>query len=321
MTEGGPEPLAVCLMGATATGKTDLALAVAERAPVSIVSVDSALVYRGMDIGTAKPDADTLRRVPHRLVNILDPAQPYSAGQFRRDALAAMADIAGDGRTPLLVGGTMLYFRALLHGLSPLPGADAAVRARLDARAESDGWPALHAELARVDPDAARRIHPNDAQRIQRALEVHEVSGRTMTDWQRAPDPHPLPWRTLRYALTVPDRRALVQRIEKRFDSMLCEGFVDEVAALYRRGDLTPETPAMRAVGYRQLWEHVAGRTSLAEARERAIVATRQLAKRQMTWLRSETGLIWVSLSGADQVDEVADRLAANIRKLADSLC
>ena len=314
-------PLAVCLMGPTATGKTDLALALAERLPVGLISVDSALVYRGMNIGTAKPDAGTLARVPHRLVDILDPAQPYSAGQFRRDALAAMDDIAADGRIPLLVGGTMLYFRALLHGLAPLPGADEGVRARLDARARRNGWPALHAELARVDPDAARRIHPNDAQRIQRALEVFEVSGRTISEWQNTPEADPLPWQTVRYALTVPDRETLLRRIEKRFDSMLCDGFVDEVVALYRRGDLDADTPSMRAVGYRQMWEHVAGRVSLAAARERAIVATRQLAKRQMTWLRSESGLTWLELPGPGDVNELADDLAANIRKLADSLC
>lgn len=283
----GPRPDAVLLAGPTASGKSDWALALAERLPLEIVSVDSAQVYRGFDIGSAKPGPELRARLPHHLIDIRDPAATYSAGEFVTDALGAIAAIRARGRLPLLVGGTMLYYRALVQGLAPLPQADPAVRAALDARAARDGWPALHAELARRDPLAASRIHPNDAQRIQRALEVLETTGRPLSEMQRGTAPvHGLALQ--RWALVPSDRRALAQRIEARFDAMLAAGFVDEVRALHARGDLPADAPSLRAVGYRQLWEHVAGRVDAAAAIERAKAATRQLARRQLTWIRAD---------------------------------
>jgi len=281
-------PLAIFLMGPTASGKTDLACALAARFGVELVSVDSALVYRGLDIGAAKPDAATLARYPHALIDIRDPAQPYSAAEFRDDALAAMRAITARGRVPLLVGGTGLYFRALQRGLSDLPEADPALRERLGDEAARLGWPALHARLARLDPPAAARIGANDAQRIQRALEVIELCGRRLSDLQRAGQGGALPWRVLKLALLPADRRELHARIARRFDAMLAAGFLDELRALRARGDLHADLPAVRAVGYRQGWEHLDGRIDAATFRERAIFATRQLAKRQITWLRSE---------------------------------
>jgi tRNA dimethylallyltransferase len=283
-------PPAIFLMGPTASGKTALACALSEQFPLDLVSVDSALVYRGMDIGTAKPDAATLARYPHALIDIRDPAQPYSAADFRTDALPTMQRIGARGRVPLLVGGTGLYFRALQQGLSDLPEADPAVRARLSAEAGQVGWPAMHARLARLDPLAATRIGPNDAQRLQRALEVMELTGRPLSELQRGGAATHFPWRVLKLALLPPDRRALHERIADRFDTMLAAGLLDEVRALRARGDLHAELPSMRAVGYRQAWEYLDGLTDAVEFRNRAIFATRQLAKRQITWLRGDHG-------------------------------
>jgi len=259
---------------------------------LELISVDSALVYRDMDIGTAKPDAATLARYPHALIDIRDPLQPYSAADFRADALPAMQQISARGRVPLLVGGTGLYFRALQQGLSDLPEADPLTRGRLSAEAEQLGWPALHARLAELDPEAARRIGCNDAQRLQRALEVIELTGRPLSELQRkgATRPTTFPWRVLKLALLPTDRGVLHARIAQRFDAMLAAGFLDEMRVLRARGDLHADLPAIRAVGYRQAWDHLDGLTDLAEFRERGIFATRQLAKRQITWLRSDFG-------------------------------
>lgn len=283
-------PLAIFLMGPTASGKTALACELADRFPLGLVSVDSALVYRGLDIGAAKPDAATLARYPHALIDIRDPAQPYSAAEFRVDALAAMQRIGARGRVPLLVGGTGLYFRALQQGLSDLPEADPATRARLAAEARQLGWPAMHARLASLDPLAAARIGCNDVQRLQRALEVIELTGRPLSELQRGGAAAIFPWRVLKLALLPADRQVLHERIARRFDAMLAEGFLDEVRALRARGDLHADLPAIRAVGYRQAWEHLDGLADVATFRERAIFATRQLAKRQITWLRSDVG-------------------------------
>lgn len=278
---------AIFLMGPTASGKTTLACALAEKFPLQLISVDSAQVYRGLDIGAAKPDAATLARHPHRMIDIRDPAQPYSAAMFRDDALAAMAEIAAAGCIPLLVGGTGLYFRALQHGLSEMPQANPAIRARLSAEAKRAGWPALHARLAARDPMAAARIRANDAQRIQRALEVIELSGMTLSALQSNAHKH-FPYRVLKLALIPQDRDRLRARITARFDAMLDAGFLEEVRRLRARGDLHADLPAMRAVGYRQAWRHLDGDLDAKEFRERAIFATRQLAKRQLTWLRGE---------------------------------
>jgi len=283
-------PLAIFLMGPTASGKTALACELADRFPLDLVSVDSALVYRGLDIGAAKPDAATLARYPHEQIDIRDPAQPYSAAEFRADALPVMQRISAQGRVPLLVGGTGLYFRALQQGLSDLPEADPATRARLAAEARQLGWPAMHARLASLDPAAAGRIGRNDAQRLQRALEVIELSGRPLSELQRGGAATHFPWRVLKLALLPAERRVLHERIARRFDAMLAEGFLDEVRALRARGDLHADLPAIRAVGYRQAWEHLDGRCDAATFRDRAIFATRQLAKRQITWLRSDYG-------------------------------
>ncbi len=274
-------------MGPTASGKTALACALAEKFALDIVSVDSALVYRGLDIGSAKPDAETLRRHPHRLIDIRDPSQPYSAAEFRDDALREMASIVASGRLPLLVGGTGMYFRALQYGLSDLPQADPDIRERLIEEAESLGWAALHARLAELDQAAAARIGPADAQRIQRALEVIELTGRPMSAQQTAL-PVPFAYRVLKLALIPEDRAALHARIADRFDAMLTAGLLDEVARLQLRGDLHADLPALRAVGYRQAWQHLEGAFDAAELRNYGIFATRQLAKRQITWLRSE---------------------------------
>ena len=281
-------PPAVFLMGPTASGKTALAVELVARLGCEIISVDSAMVYRGMDVGTAKPGADLLARAPHRLIDILDPSETYSAARFRADALREMAEVAASGRVPLLVGGTGLYFRALDRGLSALPTADPEVRRRLAAEAEAQGWPALHARLSRIDPDAARRIHPNDAQRIQRALEVWEVTGRPMTELLREPAGPGLPFRVIKVVLEPRDRAALHALIAERFHAMLRAGLVEEVEGLRARGDLRPELASMRAVGYRQVWLYLDGKTDHAAMVEQGITATRQLAKRQLTWLRGE---------------------------------
>jgi tRNA dimethylallyltransferase len=280
-------------MGPTASGKSELALRLAELQPFEIVSVDSAQVYRGMDIGTAKPDAATRGRVPHHLIDIRDPADSYSAGDFARDASAVMQDIWRRGRQPLLVGGTMLYFHALSAGIAKLPKADPEVRASILRQAANEGWSAVHAELAAVDPAAAARIHVNDPQRLQRALEVYRLTGETMTNLQRRRGSAFSGVEVLEFALAPLERRDLHTRIGMRFDAMLESGFVAEVRSLYERGDLRAEHPSMRAVGYRQLWRYLSGHGSLKEAREQSIVATRQLAKRQLTWLRRRANARW----------------------------
>ncbi|HVJ30321.1 MAG TPA: tRNA (adenosine(37)-N6)-dimethylallyltransferase MiaA, partial [Gammaproteobacteria bacterium] len=277
----------VCLTGPTACGKTELALELAQRVPLEIVSMDSALVYRGLDIGTAKPAPAIRSAVPHHLIDILEPTEAYSAGRFARDAGALIDEIRARGRLPLLVGGTLLYLRALRDGLAPLPRADAAVRAALDREAAEHGLQSLHERLRRVDPAAAERIAPSDRQRIQRALEVHALTNRPITELQRASDDRRRPG-VLAIALVPKSRAELGVRIEQRFDAMVAAGFREEVERLRGRGDLNPDLPAMRAVGYRQLWAHLDGRYSWEEARTKAIVATRQYAKRQMTWLRGD---------------------------------
>ncbi len=302
-------PPAVLLMGPTGTGKTDAALALAERLPLEIVSVDSALVYRGLDVGSAKPPRDVLDRVPHHLVDLLDPAEHYSAGDFLRDATRVIAEIHARGRVPLLVGGTMLYFRALQSGLADLPPADAAVRRELDARAAERGWPALHAELAAVDPDAARRIRPNDAQRIQRALEVWRLTGTPLSQLQRQDLRGAAVGDYLKLVLAPQARAALDERLAARFDAMMERGLLDEVRTLYGRGDLDGNRPALRAVGYRQLREHLAGECDLESARRNAIYATRQLAKRQLTWLRAEPGAEWFEPFAPGVVDRLVRRV------------
>jgi len=292
---------AVLIAGPTGAGKTDLALELAGRFPVEIVSVDSAQVYRGMDIGTAKPSAATRARVPHHLIDVCDPAEAYSAGRFRRDALDLIGAIRARGRLPLLVGGTMLYFRALMHGIAPLPEADPVVREGIDRRAAALGWPALHAELAALDPEAAVRIRPADGQRIQRALEVLELTGERLSRLQKLASPAPLAFAA--FALVPDDRVALYARIDARFHRMMEEGFLDEVRALRARGDLDPDLPSLRSVGYRQLWTHLAGACSLEQAVAEGQRATRNLAKRQLTWIRSEPA--WQPLRRLD-IEELA---------------
>ena len=281
-------------MGPTAAGKTDLALALSDHLPCDLIIVDSALVYRGLNIGSAKPEPDTLARYPHQLIDICDPSEPYSAAQFRRDALAAMAASASAGRIPLLVGGTMLYFKALMEGLADMPSADPAIRAKINALAVENGWPAVHAELAVVDPESAAHIHPNHSQRLSRALEVYQISGITLTEWQARQSEQKLPYQVHQFAIAPPDRAVLHRRIEQRLRQMFDSGFIDEVAGLMARGDLHPDLPSIRAVGYRQVWEHLRGDYDKSEAFERALIATRQLAKRQLTWLRGWSDLMWL---------------------------
>jgi len=280
-------------MGPTASGKSTLAMALAQRFAAEIVSVDSAQVYRGMDIGTAKPDAAARARVPHHLIDIIDPVDAYSAARFRADAIEAIAGIRARGAVPLVVGGTMLYFKALREGLSALPAADPAVRARLDARAAAEGWPALHAELARVDPVTAARLPSTDAQRIQRALEVFEVAGRPLSELHGARESAGALGATIAIALIPADRAALHAAIAARFDAMLAGGLVHELAGLRARFALTPDLPSMRCVGYRQAWEHLERRIDRAALRAKGIAATRQLAKRQLTWLRATPATVF----------------------------
>jgi tRNA dimethylallyltransferase len=281
-------PLAIFLMGPTASGKTALACALSDVFPLGLISVDSALVYRGLNIGAAKPDAATLARYPHELIDIRDPAQPYSAADFSADAQAAMWRVHQAGKVPVLVGGTGLYFRALQRGLSSLPEADAEIRAKLAEEAANIGWDGMHRRLAERDPAAAERIKPGDAQRIQRALEVIELTGQPLSAQQQGGRREPFPWRVLKLALLPENRAPLHARIAQRFEDMLQHGLLDEVAVLRQRGDLKPDLPAIRAVGYRQAWEHLDGLYDAAELRNKGIFATRQLAKRQITWLRSE---------------------------------
>ncbi|HVL35770.1 MAG TPA: tRNA (adenosine(37)-N6)-dimethylallyltransferase MiaA [Burkholderiales bacterium] len=298
---------AYALLGPTASGKSRLALELAERHPIEILSVDSAQVYRGMDIGTAKPGAAERARVPHHLIDLVDPDERYSTGRFRADAIRAAAEVLARGRIPLFVGGTALYYRSLASGLDELPAADAAVRAEIAAAAARRGWPALHAELAAVDAPAARRIMPNDAQRIQRALEVHRLTGHALSSLQRGAAA-PLPF-ALKGCALIPERAALHAAIERRFDAMLEAGLVDELRALRRRFALDPALPSMRAVGYRQAWDYLEGRCDTAQMRLRALAATRQLAKRQLTWLRRMPELVRLEAADARAAAAALDRL------------
>lgn len=297
MSDAATGPM-VLLMGPTASGKTELALALAERLPLEIVSVDSALVYRGLDIGTAKPSAAERGRVPHHLIDIAEPEENYSAGRFRADALACIEAIHARGRIPLLTGGTMLYFRVLLDGIAPMPPADPGVRRELEAETEARGLAALHAELSRVDAAAAARIHAHDPQRIQRALEVWRLTGRPISEWQA--DRQPLAAPTLQLCVAPGDRQRLHDRIERRFHTMLAAGLVDEVERLRARPGMHADLPSMRAVGYRQVWQYLAGDIDNGSMIERAVVATRQLAKRQFTWLRRFEAAHWFESETVD---------------------
>ncbi|MFM0672639.1 tRNA (adenosine(37)-N6)-dimethylallyltransferase MiaA [Paraburkholderia sediminicola] len=303
-----------CLLGPTASGKTAAALALAARRPVEIISVDSALVYREMDIGTAKPTAEERAVAPHHLIDIVDPTDAYSAAQFRADTLRLTAEIHARGRLPLLVGGTMLYYKALTQGLNDLPAADADVRATLDTDAAREGWPAMHARLASIDPVTAARLAPNDSQRIQRALEVFVLTGQTMSTLLAAPaqqDDAAAAWRFVPIALEPSERSVLHARIEKRFDAMLAGGFVDEVVKLRERGDLLPEMPSMRCVGYRQVWEYLDGAVDYSTMRDKGVFATRQLCKRQLTWLRSMTERVVVDCCDPHATARVLDAIEA----------
>lgn len=305
-------PSAVFLMGPTAAGKTDLAVRLVERLPLEILSVDSALVYRGMDIGTAKPDAATLARAPHRLIDICDPAEAYSAARFRADALREMAAITAAGRVPLLVGGTMLYFRALQRGLAQLPAADPGLRARLSAELARDGLAALHRRLAAVDAVAAARIHPNDPQRTLRALEVWELTGRPLSAWHAAQAEAGLAYRVHKLIWAPLDRTLLWERIAQRFDLMLAQGLIDEVQRLLAMPGVTPGMPALRAVGYRQVAAYLHGDCDAASMRQRAIAATRQLAKRQMTWLRAEPDAHWFDAAASAAMELALQSVAGH---------
>ncbi len=279
-------PTIICVLGPTASGKTALALQLVKALPFEIISVDSALVYKDMNIGTAKPTAEVLAAAPHRLIDFLDPREPYSAARFCADAQREITDIVTQGHIPLLVGGTMLYFRALLQGMASMPSADQAVRDALGREAEQSGWQVLHGELMRVDPLAASRIHPNDPQRIQRALEVYRISGKPISSWHNDSS-YVFPYHVVLLGLIPSDRAVLHERIAMRFAQMLEAGFIEEVQQLYARGDLNLSMPLMRAVGYRQVWEYLEGKATYEQMREKTIIATRQLAKRQMTWLRN----------------------------------
>ncbi len=299
-------------MGPTASGKTALAINLRKTLPVELISVDSALIYQGMDIGTAKPTSEELAQAPHRLLDMLDPAQAYSAADFRRDALKEMAEITASGRIPLLVGGTMLYFKALLEGLSPLPSANADIRARIEQQAAEQGWDALHRELQEIDPVAARRIHPNDPQRLSRALEVFFISGKTLTELTQTSG-DALPYQVHQFAIAPASRELLHQRIEQRFHQMLASGFEAEVRALFARGDLHTDMPSIRCVGYRQMWSYLAGEIPYDDMVYRGICATRQLAKRQMTWLRGWEGVHWLDSENPEKArQEVLQVLGAN---------
>lgn len=304
-------PLALFLMGPTASGKTDLAIRLRQKFPVEIISVDSALIYKGMDIGTAKPDQDELALAPHRLIDILDPSEAYSAADFRRDALREIQAIVEQGKIPLLVGGTMLYYKALLEGLSPLPAADPEIRQQIEQEAQQLGWAALHEQLRQIDPISAERIHPNDPQRLSRALEVYRISGKTLTELTQTKG-EALPFRVKQFAIAPKERAELHRRIELRFEKMVEAGFEDEVKALYARKDLHPDLPSIRCVGYRQMWDYLDGNCTLDEAIFRGICATRQLAKRQITWLRSWDDLTWLDSENVEQALETLSNAIAS---------
>ncbi|PMH42373.1 tRNA (adenosine(37)-N6)-dimethylallyltransferase MiaA [Vibrio sp. 10N.286.49.B3] len=302
-------PLALFLMGPTASGKTDLAIRLRQKYPVEIISVDSALIYKGMDIGTAKPNAEELAQAPHRLIDILDPSQAYSAADFRRDALEQMNEIVAQGKIPLLVGGTMLYYKALLEGLSPLPAADVQIREQIEQEAQTLGWQAMHDQLAEIDPVSAARIHPNDPQRLSRALEVFRISGKTLTELTKTKG-EALPFNVKQFAIAPKERAELHRRIELRYEKMIEAGFEDEMKALYARDDLHPDLPSIRCVGYRQMWDYLDGKCDINEAVFRGVCATRQLAKRQITWLRSWDDLTWLD---SENIEQAVETLSAAI--------
>lgn len=282
---------AIFIIGPTAAGKTSLAIKLKEYFPLDLISVDSALVYKGMNVGTAKPTEEELRLAPHRLISFLDPSKPYSVAEFRKDALREMEEITTNGKIPVLVGGTMLYFRALEYGLAKLPSANHLIREKLLEKANQNGWAYLHERLSEIDPVSAQRIHPNDKQRIQRALEVYELTGKALTVHQKEAQKDALPYRLMKIALIPESRKWIRELAAVRFKKMLDDGLIEEVQSLYGRSDLNSDLPAMRSVGYRQVWEYLEGKTSYAEMTELAIIATRQLAKRQMTWMRSEKNI------------------------------
>lgn len=299
----------ICLMGPTASGKTDLAIQLCQHLNTEVISVDSALVYKGMDIGSAKPNAEELALAPHRLIDLIDPADSYSAADFRRDALDNIAQLHSQGKIPLLVGGTMMYFKALLEGLSPLPNADQAIRAQLEIEAQEKGWPAMHKMLSDVDPVAASKINENDSQRINRALEVYRLTGKRMSELQKV-KVEPLPFDVLQFAIAPSDRAVLHQRIEKRFKIMLDMGFEKEVMTLYQRKDLHPDLPSIRCVGYRQMWDYLAGECDYDEMVFKGIAATRQLAKRQLTWLRGWQNITWLESGDEENLQRVLSSLS-----------
>lgn len=299
------KPFAIFIMGPTASGKTSLAMELLRHLPVDIINVDSGQVYSDMNIGTAKPDAEMLRLAPHRLIDIRQPNESYSVGEFRQDALREMRQITAAGRIPMLVGGTMLYFRSLEHGLSSLPSADVEVRARLELQAKQLGWAEMHKRLQEIDPVAAARIHPNDPQRIQRALEVYELTGKSMTDLIATEKKESLPYHLCKLAIAPKVREVRRQRITLRFHEMIEQGFVEEVEALYARSDLNIDMPSVRSVGYRQIWQYLEGKYSRKEAINRGIIASHQLAKRQMTWLRSDNNLHWFDSTEDNLLDSV----------------
>ena len=307
------KPTAILLMGPTASGKTDLAVSLCKRLPCDIISVDSAQVYRGMNIGTAKPDVELLQRAPHRLIDIRDPEDSYSAGDFVRDVRAEMTAIIAQGRIPLLVGGTMMYFRVLTKGIAELPEADSVIRSEIDAIAADKGWPEVHRQLQAVDPRAAERIKPTDSQRLQRALEVFMVSGKALTEWQDEASAPEDDIAYLKLGLLIEPRRLLHERIEKRLAQMIEDGFIEELRALRERPGLSEDSPSMRAVGYRQFWEFLDGRCTLDEAKDRALFATRQLAKRQITWLRSEQSIFVVNPLEAGAIDTISKHLMEHL--------
>jgi len=300
-------------MGPTASGKTALGIELAKTLNGEIISVDSALVYRGMDIGTAKPDAEEQQGIKHHLIDILDPSEVFSAGQFRERALALIDDIAQRGKVPILVGGTMLYFNVLLKGMAKLPDADKTIRQQIDTQAKTEGWEAVHKRLQSVDPVAAKRIHQNDTQRIQRALEVYLVSGKNQTAWLAEQENLVLPFEPITVAIAPSDRAKLHEKIALRFDLMLEGGFLDEVKTLFNRGDLNINMPAIRAVGYRQAWSYLEKEYDHETFREKAIIATRQLAKRQFTWLRQQTETLWLETGDKTALDQVIARFSGNI--------
>ena len=300
----------IFLMGPTAAGKTDIAVQAAMEFAVDLVSVDSALIYKGMDIGTAKPDAETLARAPHALIDLIEPEQSFSVAEFCQHAIAAIEKSHQAGRTPLLVGGTMMYFNALQYGLSQLPEADPAIRQELSDKALAMGWEAMHAELQKIDPQSARRIHPNDSQRIQRALEIYRVSGQSMTSMLAQQPKHEFPYQVLKLVSAWQDRELLRERIALRFAQILDQGFVNEVALLRQRPGLSKQQPSMRSVGYRQMWEYLDGLLTYDEMKEQAVIATRQLAKRQYTWLRKQQDAHWYHMDESGSSAQIMLKMA-----------